>query len=150
ARAIAGAFSLAYGMQPPAISIVDQDAPNALVFGRRSSGQLALTTGALDLPSRSLESLVAFHISALNSRAYAYATSAVDLTLLGEWLTNLLWASCAFVIFSTVIGVPVQVAAIYVVAVAVVVLATRPAIAFAARELVALLVDIDELIDLET
>jgi hypothetical protein len=147
---MAATFGLAYGMRAPSIWVIDQPAPNALAFGRRSASHIALTTSALGLPVSVLEPLVMFHVGALTSRAYAYAMSAVDLVLLGEWLTNALWLSCAFAILSTIVGMPIGVAAVYVVAVAVVVLVTRPVIAFADRDLVALLVDVDELVDLET
>jgi hypothetical protein len=147
---VATAFGLAYGIRCPRIWVIDQDPPNALIFGRRSAGHLALTTGALALPPPDLDQLVMFHVGALTSRAYAYATSAVDLVLLGESLTNLLWISCAFAILSTALGMPVEVAAIYVVTVAVLVVVTRPVIAVANRELIGLLDEVDELVDLET
>jgi hypothetical protein len=150
ARSCATVFGLAYGIRAPTIWVIASRAPNALVFGRRSAGHIALTSGALALPPAVLEPLVMFNVTALTSRAYTYARSTVDLVLLGEWLTNLLWLSGAFAIVSTALGVPVEIAAVYVVSLAAVVLVTRPAIALAARELVGLLDEVDELVDLET
>jgi hypothetical protein len=149
-RSTATTFGLSYGMQPPAIWVVDDEALNALVFGRRQAGHIGVTTGALELPPPALDALVMFQVSALASRAVAYATSAVDLVLLGEWLTRILWVSGGFAILSTILRVPVDIAAVYVVTLAVVVLVTRPVILFADHDLVALLDDLDELVDLET
>lgn len=149
-RATAASFGLAYGLRAPTVWVVDEAAPNAMAFGQKPSGHVAVTTGALELPPPELDALVEFQVTALTSRAYAYAAAAVDLVLLGEWLTRILWASGAFAIVSTIFGVPIDLAAVYVVAVAVLVLVTRPVILLVDRELIALLDEVDELLDLET
>jgi hypothetical protein len=149
-RAMVAAFALAYGMPAPYVWIVDDPAPNALAFGRPASGHVCVTSGALGLDRDDLDALCMFEVTALASRAYAYATSAADLVLLGEWCTRLLWSAAAVVALSTVVGVPLDIAAGYFVSTLVVVAVTRPLLMVADRGLVSLIDDTSELVDLET
>ena len=109
-----------------------------------------MTTGALHLPPDELGALCEYHVAALASRAFAFATSAADLVLLGEWCTRLLWASVAFVILATAFGVPAAAAGAYIIGVILLVIVTRPILVLTDRSLVALLDDCTELVDLET
>ena len=149
AQRIVDAFALSYGMLGPVVWVIDDPVPNALAFGRPADGNICVTTGALALPPDELESLCMFHVAALASRAFAFATSAADLVLLGEWCTRLLWGTAAFVILAMAFGVPAEAAGIYVVGVLALVLVTRPILVFTDRSLVALLDDGSELVDLE-
>jgi hypothetical protein len=144
------AFALAYGMPPPSVWVVDDPAPNALVFGRPAAGSVCVTSGALALGDVELDALCAFEVSALASRAHAYATSAADLVLLGEWCTRMLWLLLPLVALSVIFGVPGDVAVAFFVGTVLLVVMTRPLIVAAARGLVRLFDDIDELVDLET
>ena len=150
AQRTAIAFALSYGLRAPTIWVVDDPAPNALAFGRRAAGNICLTSGALLLPDEELEALTCYHVAALASRVFAYATSAADLVLFGEWCTRLLWASSAFVILAVVIGLPLDVAGAYVVGIGVLVVVTRPVLLLTDRGLVRLLDESNELVDLET
>ena len=149
-RSEVATFGLAYGMPRPRVWVIDDPAPNALAFGRRTAGNVCVTTGALGLPRDELDALVMFHVAALASRAFAYATSAADLILLGEWCTRVLWGTAGLAILTPLLGVRIEVAAAYVVGTAALVVVTRPMLAFAARGLVGLIDDTAELVDLET
>jgi hypothetical protein len=148
--AVVAAFALAYGMPSPRVWIVDDPAPNGLAFGRPGAGNVCVTTGAVRLAHDERDALCMFQVTSLASRVFAYATSAADLVLVGEWCTRLLWSAAAIVIFSTVVGVPIGVALAYVVGIAVVVAVTRPLLLLADRGLVRLIDETAELVDLET
>jgi len=143
------AFAVAFGMRTPRVWVIDDDAPNALAFGPPADGHVCVTTGALGLPRAELVSLCRYEVTALASRTMAYATSAADLVLIGEWCVRLLWIAAAFVIVSAVVA-PLDVLAAYVVGIAAVVVLTRPVLALAGRALVRLLDDTALLVDLET
>jgi hypothetical protein len=142
--------SLAYGLPVPALWVVDDPAPNGMAFGRPHAPNVCLTTAALRLPRDELHALCMFHVTALASRTFAYATSAADLVLLGEWCTRLLWFAAPLVILSTFVGMPVDVAAAFVVGIVALVAVTRPLLAVADRGLAQLIDDAGELVDLET
>jgi hypothetical protein len=142
--------SLAYGMPAPQLWIVDDPAPNGLAFGRPRHGGVCLTTGALQLPRDEIDALCMYHVTALASRTFAYATSAADLVLVGEWCTRILWFVCPVVILSTIVGVPFAVAAAFFLGIVVLVALTRPLLAVADRGLVKLIDETAELVDLET
>ena len=143
-------FVPAYGIAPPTIRVIDDPAPNALAFGRPAAGFVCVTSGALRLRGDEVVALCQFHVTALASRAFAYATAAADLVLLGEWCTRVLWASCAFVMVSTLFGVPAEIALAYVVGVVATVIVTRPLLFVADRGVTTLLDDVAQLVDLET
>jgi Zn-dependent protease with chaperone function len=144
------ALALAYGMSPPRIWLIDDPAPNALAFGRPRAGNVCLTTGALGLARDELEALCMFHVSALASRVFAYATSAADLVMLGELCTRLAWAAAGLVLLGSILGYSIEVVAAFVLGVGVMVLVTRPVLFLADRGLARLLDDSAELVDLET
>ncbi len=144
------AFALAFGMPAPRVWIIDDPAPNALAFGRARAGNVCLTAGALDLEHRELEALCAFEVTALASRAYAYAMSTATLVLFGEWCTRVLWSLAAAMTLTVLVGMPFEVAGAYLVGTVVVVAVTRPLLVAADRCLVALFDDTSELVDLET
>ena len=143
-------FALSYGMPTPRVWVVGDSAPNGLAFGRPAAGHVCVTTGALQLPDRELDALCMYHVTALASRALAYATSAADLVLLGEWCTRLLWSVAGIVMISTIVGVAVDVAVAYVLGIVIVVVLTRPLLLLADRGLVRLIDATAELVDLET
>jgi heat shock protein HtpX len=145
-----GAFALAYGMPRPRMWAIDDPAPNALAFGRPAVGNVCLTTGALKLARPELEMLCAQEVTALASRARAYATSAAELVLLGEWCTKVLWSLGAFVLLAVIVGVPFEVVGAYFVGTVVIVVVTRPLLVVADRSIVSLIDDTSELVDLET
>jgi Zn-dependent protease with chaperone function len=148
-RGVVASCALAYGMSPPRVWVIDDAAPNAMVFGRPAVGHLCMTTGALGLPPDEIEALCMFHIAALASRVFAYATSAADLVLLGEWCTRMLWTTGFVAVLSPAVGVPIWVAVGYMVGLFVLVAITRPMLFVADRGLVKLLDESAELIDLE-
>lgn len=84
ARILEGA-ALVNGIATPRCWIIDDPAPNALAFGRPGAGHVGITTGAFKLSDRELETLCMFEVTSLANRAYAYATSAIDVALVAEW-----------------------------------------------------------------
>ena len=150
ARAALETFALARGIPAPRVWIIDDHAPNSLVFGRPRSGNVCPTTGALHLPRDELDALCANNVTALTSRTFAFATAAADLLLFAEWSTALVWGTAALVLLSSLVGLPPEVAAASVLGIMLLVAATWPILAVADRELPHLLDDAAALVDLET
>src|SRR5262245_50383506 len=123
--------------------------PRALAFGRPAASNICLTRGAVSLPDDELEALTGHEVAALASRLFAYATSAADLVLLGEWFTRAQWSAAVLVIFAAAFGVPYGVAGAYLSGIVGLVLVTRPILMVADRGIVGLLDETSELIDLE-
>src|SRR5947207_9449798 len=104
-------FALARGVATPRLWIIDDPAPNSCAFGRPTHGNVCLTGGALRFRSNELDALCAHQVTALTTRAYGYATAAVDLSFAAQWWTTALWATGALALVSSILGVPPEVAA---------------------------------------
>jgi len=148
-RARLAAVAIARGIAVPHTWMVDADAPNAFVMGRAERGHACFTIGALALPDDELDALCAFVVTALTCRPFAYCTSAIDVVLLVEWCTRIVWA-CAFaLLLSAAIGVPFEVAGTITLCLAGTIALTRLALVVADRALPHLLDDATGMVDLE-
>lgn len=142
--------SLVNGISQPRCWVIDDSVPNALAFGNPAAGNVCITTGALELPRDELSALCMFQATALASRSFAYATSAVDLVLVAEWGTRVLWTTAVAGLLSALVGVSIEAGAGYTIGIVLVVLATRPVLGIANRALPRLLANTAELVDLDT
>jgi Zn-dependent protease with chaperone function len=142
-------FSLARGIAPPAVWVVNGRAPNALACGRPGAAHVCFTTGAFRLPEAEFEALCAYELTALTCRPFVYCTSAIDVVLFAEWCTRVLWQLAALALLSAAVGVPAFLAATITASIAVLVAVTRLALVFADRALPRLLDDAAQLVDLE-
>ena len=89
-------------------------------------------------------------MTALTTRAYGYATAAVDLSFAAQWWTTALWATGALALVSSILGVPPEVAAATVLGIVLLVTITKPLLSLNDRVLPRLLDDVDALCDFET
>src|SRR5206468_881565 len=123
-----GPFVLARGMSTPQTWVIDDDSPNALILGRGRSGHLCVTSAALGLPDDELAALCAYELTALSCLPFADATAAIEMVLLAEWWTRVLWGTALLGLFSLVIGVPPAAGAGYALTIAITVAITRLAL----------------------
>ena len=148
-RVIEG-FAIGVGMPAPRLRVVDADAPNGFATGRHRKSALCLTTGALTLPHEELAALCEHCITTVANRATAFACAAADLILVADICTKVLWALSAFILVSSIIGVPADVVALTTLAIVLLVVATKPLLAIADRAILRLLDSAARLADLDT
>jgi hypothetical protein len=139
-----------YGIAVPRLWIVDDPAPNGASFGSPRDGDVCLTLGALRLRDDELEALCRYHVTALAARPLTLVVEAIELTLLAEWCTRIVWCSAIFGFGLALLGANRDVAAAWLVATFLLILVTRVLLVVADRALPRLLDDACELVDLET
>ena len=120
-------------MPTPRLRIVDADAPNGFGTGRPRACTVCLTTGALALPHNELAALCEHCVASVANRATPLACAAADLVLVAEVCTKAIWALSAFLLVSSIVGVPADVVAMTTLAIVLLVVATKPLLAIADR-----------------
>lgn len=142
-------FALARGMRAPTVWVIDDEALNALSFGRPEAAQVCFTRGAFTLPHDEFAALCAHELTSLTCMPFVYCTAAIDAVLFAEWCTRLLWTSAVLLFLTPIIGASPQFVAIAVLCIAALVGVTRLALVVADRALPPLLDDVSQLVDLD-
>jgi heat shock protein HtpX len=150
AQAVVESAAIGVGIPAPRIWVIDEQAPNALTFGRARAGNVCLTNGALQLRHDEVDALCTAQVVMLAHHTFSEAAAAAALLNVARRLTSVLWSCAIFVFLSALIGVPVGAAAGVTLGIAVVVAVTVPIITIGFRVVPHLLDHVAELGDLDT
>jgi len=143
-------FAIGVGMPTPRVRVVDAAAPNGFGTGRPRKGTVCLTTGALALPPDELAALCEHCIASVANRTTSLSCAAADLILVADLFTKVIWGLAAFILVSSIVGVPADVVAMTTLAIVLLVAATKPLLAIADRAVRRLLASAAHLADLDT
>jgi hypothetical protein len=150
AEAAIAAAAIGVGIPAPRVWVIDDQAPNALTFGRARYGNVCVTTGALRLRHEELAALCTSEVVVLAHHTFSDAAAAAALLHVARRCTSALWWCAGLAFVSAAIGVPVGAAAGLTVGIMFVVALTVPLITIGFRAVPHLLDHIAELGDLDT